>query len=75
MEQKEVSLDQLKKIHDLYVITVQILTQKCQFFAEEFQSVTELIEFHKSMAKANREKIEELEPPKKEAKDGEEGSN
>lgn len=55
-------IDQLKKAHDLYVTTVQILTQRVQFYAEEFEGVKRLIEFHTAVAKDLKEKIEALEP-------------
>lgn len=63
-------IDQLKKAHDLYVTTVQILTQRVQFYAEEFDAVKQLVEFHKALAKDLNEKIKALEP-KEEPVDGE----
>ena len=72
---KAISLEQMKRVHDHYVMTLQILTQKCQFFHEEFQAVNDLITFYRAMVKAQRENIEALEPKKEENKDGKEGTH
>lgn len=66
---EELAVDQLKTAHDVYVTTAQILSQRIQFFAEEFESITAIVNFHKDMAKKLRVKIEEMEPKKDE--DGE----
>jgi hypothetical protein len=73
MEQTEVlkpSIDQLKKFHDFYVTSAQILSQRIQFYVEEFDTVKELVEFHKNMALKIREDIEKLEPKKEENGEG-----
>ena len=69
MAEESTELERLKKAHDLYVTTFQILTHRVQFYAEEFDGVKELIDFHKRMAHDLRSKIEALEP--KEETDGE----
>jgi hypothetical protein len=69
-EQQVLSIEELKKSHDFYVITVQILSQRIQFFAEEFDAIKSLIQFHQAMIKALAKKIDALEP--KEPKDGQE---
>lgn len=54
-------INDLKKAHDYYVTVVMILSSRVQFYSEEFQSVTELIEFNKKMAQDLKAKIEDLE--------------
>jgi hypothetical protein len=72
---KTISLESMKRVHDYYVMTLQILTQKCQFFHEEFQGANDLVAFYKAMIKAQRENIEALEPKKEEKQDGQEGTH
>ena len=60
------TVDQLKKTHDFYITVAQILSQRIQFYAEEFTAVTELINFNKDMAKKLAEIIESLEAKKEE---------
>lgn len=55
----EPSIDQLKSVHDLYATTVQILTQRVQFYAEEFDGVNKLIQFYLEQMKELKAKIGE----------------
>lgn len=77
-DEKKVSLEDLKLIHDIYAVTHQILTQKCMFHAEEFEFVGKTVEFYKKQIATVREQIEKLEELEKqaveEAKDGEDKS-
>lgn len=63
MEQKT-ELEQLKLAHDYYVTALQILTQRTQFYAEEFEAVGNLVKFFQTMAKELKSKIEAIEPKK-----------
>lgn len=56
------SLVQLKKVHDFYVTQHQILSQRVQFYAEEFDGVKELIDFNRDMAIKLKAIIEAKEP-------------
>jgi hypothetical protein len=69
-ENQDMNLEQLKLAHDYYVTTLQILSQRCQFYAEEFEAVGNLVKFHKGMLEQLKQKIEALEP-KKEGESGE----
>ena len=66
-------INELKKAHDYYITVAMILSSRVQFYAEEFQGVTEIIEFNKKMAQDLKVKIEELEP--KEVKAEEHGES
>jgi len=55
-------IDTLKKTHDYYITMAQILSQRVQFYAEEFDGVKELISFCKIIAETVKKSIDALEP-------------
>ena len=55
------SIEALKKAHDHYVNAHQIITQRTQFYAEEFEAVQGCTAFLKRMAISLKEQIEKLE--------------
>lgn len=71
MSEEQSEIQKLKEAHDYYVTTVEILSQRIQFYAEEFDAVKNMIAFFKQMAMDLRLKIQSMEPTK-EAIDGQE---
>lgn len=59
-------LDNLKKVHDFYATTIQILTQRVQFYAEEFDAVKAMLEFYHLQLLEIKKQIAELEPKSEE---------
>lgn len=64
----EVDTQKLKKLHDIYAVTHQVLTQKCTFYSEEFEFTLEMINFYKAQIKIIRDEIELREPKNAETK-------
>jgi hypothetical protein len=62
------NLEQLKKAHDYFATAVQILSTRCQFYHEEFQGIANTVQFLSHLRDDAKNKIEEVEPPTKEAK-------
>lgn len=61
-------LEQLKKAHTYFASAVQILTQRVQFYAEEFQTVSNTVAFLSHLRDDAWSKVQELEPAKSEEK-------
>jgi geranylgeranyl pyrophosphate synthase len=62
------NLEQLKNAHDYFATAVQVLSTRCQFFHEEFQGIANTVQFLSHLRDDAKKKIEEIEPPKAEAK-------
>lgn len=62
-------IDELKKLHDYHATVIQIITQRVQFYVEEFQGVSELVEFYKKMCIELKSKIEALEKEQSDVKE------
>jgi hypothetical protein len=56
------NIDELKKVHDYYASTLQILRTRIQFYFEEFAGVQELNAFYSKLLQDIRSDIEALEP-------------
>jgi archaellum component FlaC len=56
------NIDELKKVHDYYAATIQILRSRVQFYFEEFEGVQELNMFYSKLIQDIRSDIEALEP-------------
>lgn len=65
--EKDVKLEELKKVHDYYALTLQILRTRIQFYFEEFEGVKELDGFYSKLVADIRANIEELEPKQEKA--------
>jgi len=54
-------IDELKKLHDYHATVCQILTQRVQFYVEEFEGVQNLVQFYSKMCAELKIKIEAAE--------------
>lgn len=61
-----IEIEKLKVAHDHCVNAHQIITQRTQFYSEEFDAVKGCAEFLKEMALKLRGQIEALEPKEEE---------
>lgn len=61
------TIDELKRLHDITITTLQVYTQKCQWHHEEFTLVDECVKFYKAQLKEFKKQIEALEPKQDEA--------
>lgn len=62
-------IDKLKVAHDHCLNAHQIITQRTQFYTEEFDAVKGCADFLKEMATKLRGQIESLEPKEEKAAD------
>lgn len=56
-------LKQKKIAHDYVATAVQVLTTRVQFYAEEFDGVSQSIQFLRNLRDSIRKEIELIEPP------------
>lgn len=61
-EQKEKELSALKNAHDHYANSIQILTQRVQYYPEEFQTVSNTVEFLSTLKNQVKSEIEKYTP-------------
>jgi len=61
-QSQDITLEQLKEIHDYYVVTIQILTQNTQHYFEEFEYIDRLVKFYKAILLDTKSKIDALTP-------------
>ena len=61
-QSQDITLEQLKEIHDYYVVTIQILTQNTQHYFEEFEYIDKLVKFYKAILLDTKSKIDALTP-------------
>ena len=69
------SADELKKLHDIYAVTHQVLTQKATFHHEEFEFIDTMVKFYQEQIKKLREEIQEMEKLEEELKKDENGKD
>jgi hypothetical protein len=62
-----ISIDELKKLHDIYAVTHQVLTQKATFHHEEFEFIDTMVKFYKEQIVKLKEEILEKEKLEAEA--------
>jgi hypothetical protein len=62
-------LDTLKQAHDYYATAVQLLTQRCKYFHEEFQGVSNTVGFLKQLQAQVLTAIHKIEPPAEKVKE------
>lgn len=67
MTAEKTQLETMKSSHDYFSTAVQILTTRVQFYAEEFQGVSNTINFLSTLRDTLKADIEKIEP-KQEAK-------
>ena len=65
-ETKTTELDALKRAHDHYATAIQILTQRVQYYHEEFQAVQNMVAFFEHLKEQTLQAVYKIEPPKKE---------
>jgi hypothetical protein len=58
-------LEQLKKAHDYFATAVNLITTRTQYYHEEFQAVSNVVQFITVLRDDAKKKIEEIEPPTK----------
>jgi hypothetical protein len=66
--EQEKHLENLKRLHDYYVVAVQHYTQKMTFLFDEFDFVKEQVAYFRHQIKAILAEIHKIEPPKEEEK-------
>ena len=58
-------LEQLKNAHDYFATAVNLITTRTQYYHEEFQAVSNVVQFITVLRDDAKKKIEEIEPPVK----------
>lgn len=62
------NLDGLKKAHDYFATAVSLLTTRVQFYHEEFQGASNVVQFLSTLRDDAKAKVEQLEPKQEEPK-------
>jgi hypothetical protein len=56
-------LEQLKNAHDYFATAVNLITTRTKYYHEEFQAVSNVVQFITVLRDDAKKKIEEIEPP------------
>lgn len=65
-ENTTTELDALKRAHDHYATAIQILTQRVQYYHEEFNAVQQMVAFFTHLKDHAYQAVIKIEPPAKE---------
>lgn len=64
MSEKQAQLAELKQAHDYFATAIHVMRTRVQWYFEEFDGVSHMVNFLETHRASTQKLIEEIEPPK-----------